>query len=224
MASDFRRQPFHILLLTVSLIGAAAQSANYVIDLVPRSEQTSAARSAVPGELLSNRPKENTYTTHESKRPIQAFELTLLDLDRTSYAMGEPVTFDLLLKHRGPVPIAFPASDEGERFGATMKNARIASISLTLNDPVLSEQFIGLTLLYGADDVPGSLILLKPGETIQIRARSVWSHSKEPPKRLEPDWVRETEVGAQVIFDFIPDIEQIVRSTNRVAVYLRATR
>jgi hypothetical protein len=99
-----------------------------------------------------------------------------------------------------------------------MKDARMASISLTLKDPVLGEQFIGLTLLYGADDVPGSLIVLKPGETVQIRARSVWLHSSGPRKRLEPGWVRETEVGAQVLFDFVPDIEPIVRSTNRVAV------
>ena len=79
------------------------------------------------------------------------FELTLLSLDRNGYTIGDDVVFEVLLKHVGLTPVAFPWSRDMAAVSDAPR-AQISHVLLTFTDPILGRQLVGFdNTLYGAD-------------------------------------------------------------------------
>jgi hypothetical protein len=152
--------------------------------------------------------------------PVQRLSLQVLGLDRSSYDIGDPVVYRLLVSNISQKPFAFPASVAGDRFSRDEPNPTGGFLCLELKDPMLGYQIVGTYPLYGAPRVPGSLVLLQPGETLEIRGAGTWFLMSGFPQRPPATWSRPLQVYGSI--HLFSDDEAIpsLRSNNAVAIQL----
>jgi hypothetical protein len=152
--------------------------------------------------------------------PTFPFDVTLLPPDRMSYAMREPMTFELLLKNTSREPVDVPWSTDGSLFDPKMPGARRLSILLTFKHEVTGVQDFAFQTTFGADPVPGSLRTVHPNETVLIRAGSpvellrTWSGPLE--------WSYNVKIKARVMFSVPSRYYLPGMSGNDIGVELRS--
>lgn len=135
------------------------------LEQVPASERLEVPYSVAPdhGELVS--------------LPLRA---TLVAFDAATYRFGDSFVYDLLLENIGAVPFDFPQSLQQSSFRRGMAAARAAKLTLYFVDTAGSHIFIGSPDVFGASDVPGSLLRLEPGQSVVVRLRAQWGANYFP--------------------------------------------
>jgi hypothetical protein len=102
-------------------------------------------------------------------------DVTLMNLDKTSYKIGEEVTYEVKIQNTGKLPLEIPwtahlgdlePADPSEPY--TYLNA---TISLDFVEPDSNRSFSIYANSYGAANVAGSSRKLLPGESAFVRAR-----------------------------------------------------
>jgi hypothetical protein len=102
-------------------------------------------------------------------------DITLMYLDKTSYSLGEEVTYEVKIQNTGKEPIEIPwtahlgdlePTDPSEPY--TYLDATVA---LDFATPDSSHSFSIYAFSYGAENVAGTTRKLLPGESAFVRAR-----------------------------------------------------
>jgi hypothetical protein len=192
----------------------------------PHNEETSGVGSGVG------------YASNE-KRPRCPVKITLAQLDRASYRIGDRLVYEAVVENVSEEKILLPASVEGseEEFAA---NARYlanysaysrAYLSLAVKTE-LSEypQIFVIERLYGVETAPESYRILLPGQKLRIRGQgSVSFGSGVFFEKLAPELPRKYEVQVAIEFyhfrdrvpAFIRQFDKPAVSTNSVTIELR---
>jgi hypothetical protein len=145
------------------------------------------------------------------------FELTLVELDRTAYSIGDPVVFKIVMKHVGTEPFAFPWSMDAMQFSRDAPVTRRATFMLRLKDEMLGSQVVGDgNTTFGAESVPGSLMMLAPGDSVTIRAHGLWYLEQGFPVSPPDGWVRTFAVRVHLQVAGVQGVIPIVESSNEI--------
>ena len=185
-------------------------------------------------DLLVSPASPHSITTEEGLRwlpptppadsgpvPTFPFEVKLLPPDRMAYALGELMTFGLLLKNISSAPIEFPWSTDGSLFKPSMAGARQMQFLLTFTHPVLSQQFFFPPGVFGSDEVPGSLRTIQPNETLLIRvAAPVELHRAVSGMPLD-DWASNVSIKVSVMLNVPSRYYPPGTSHNQVPIELQ---
>jgi hypothetical protein len=117
--------------------------------------------------------------------------VSLVSLDRDSYAFGDEFTFVVKLEASRATTVPVRASlGEVEPVDASMSYEwRPLGISLELRSLNYRTTGVSLLRLYGSKDTSGSEIELKPGEWIELRgkAKMEWSNLPRQPQEFMAD-------------------------------------
>ena len=101
-----------------------------------------------------------------------ALRTTLIWLDRSEYAVGDHEEFEVRIQNVGSVQIEFPFSphladlqpaDASQKFGYSS-----AKVELWIGGTNWDANTGGTVTLYGADQHPGTILTMRPGEWIRI--------------------------------------------------------
>jgi uncharacterized repeat protein (TIGR01451 family) len=114
-------------------------------------------------------------------------KVTLLSLDKTIYQIGEELTFEVKVQNTGTAPLVIPwtphfADLEPNDLRAPYKY--LAGVVVVQFKDSKQHWFALSEALYGATDVPGTLLELRPGQWFTVRGR-------ERIQILVPDWGRD---------------------------------
>ena len=127
--------------------------------------------------------------------------------------------FELRMKNVSGHAIAFPWSTDTASVRPFMRGARVLTISLELGHPAMNRETIGIQSVYGAEDVPGSLRMINPGEMIEIRGSALVRGFGDLP--TEP-WARNVKVTAGLSLAGRDQHFELGRSQNMIVVQLRS--
>jgi hypothetical protein len=162
---------------------------------------------------------ESLTTDEASTKPLR-LAAQLLELEREAFSIGESSVYEIVLQNISTSPIKFPSLVGSGHVDRDMAGATVATISLRFEDEVLGRQIIGYRALYGADDVPGSLLIIRPGERLRLRARAQWLLTSAMRKPLQGRWERDLDVRALVQLKAGREQVQMISANGR-AVQLR---
>jgi hypothetical protein len=150
------------------------------------------------------------------------FQLTLVDLDRTSYLIGDSLTFEVLVKHVGQKPFSLPWGREKSAFSSAKGPGQRAAFLLTFTDSQLGRQYIGHeNSTYGFQSVPGSFLVVRPGDTVRVRAKGRWYLMAGFPKPPPDGWSKDISVRAELQLHGLSGVLPLVDSTNTLEIRLQ---
>ena len=108
-----------------------------------------------------------------------------------------------------------------ERRTGLLSERRHQTISLGFEDEVFGMQLVALQILYGADPVPNSTELLRPGDTLRIRASGAWWLGRAFKSAVPSRVVRDLQVKAHLGICYLPDDHPVQISANVVPIQLQ---
>jgi len=107
--------------------------------------------------------------------PSLETSITLVYLDKTSYSIGEEVTYEVKIENTGKEPIEIPWTPHlGDLEPADSSQSYTyldAAISLDFTEPNSNRRFSIYSFSYGSSDLAGTTRKLLPGQWIFVRAR-----------------------------------------------------
>jgi hypothetical protein len=143
-------------------------------------------------DLTDLHPRERIRTPHTLSgqygggagfEPTLETNITLVFLGKTSYSIGEEVTYEVKIKNTGKEPIEIPwTSHRGDLKPAESSQPYTylhAAISLNFAEPDSNRSFSIYANSYGSSDVAGTTRKLLPGQWILVRARPKLESYKE---------------------------------------------
>ena len=155
-----------------------------------------------------------------STRTEFPFQATLSATDRSEYALRDTIIFTVLLKNTSVQAVQFPWLPQARSVNPRMRGSRAFMVHLHFTDPILGQQDFGFRQLYGSEEVPGSLRLIQPGETLEVRSAAhavlsrAWEGTGDTPT------VRDVHLKANLVLavkgQFVPPT-----TTNEINVRLR---
>jgi hypothetical protein len=119
-------------------------------------------------------------------------------LDRADYRLGESFFFDVMVENTGSDALEFPSLLDPASVDRDMAGATMASITLSFKDEILGLQAVSPQVLYGARDVPGSLITVPPHGVVRIRALGQWFLIGATGPSRPDQWPRSLQIQALV--------------------------
>jgi hypothetical protein len=198
--------------------GPSSVPKTHVVDFVnaPRDPDTPDARTR---QREAGVPGPGMYFQADSERlPL---ELTLLELDRPGYTVGDRVVYEVALKHVGTKPLPFPVSQTTTPFSRAHPVTRRVSILLHFKDAVLGDQLIGHeSTSYSADSLRHTFVMLNRGDTVRIRGVGDWFLMENQKTPLPASWLRNVSVRALLQY-YGGDLNPIDES-NEVQIQLRS--
>ena len=180
--------PVHYLTLVLTFVASAystccAQEVAY-LDLTtveahdnlrrPRGNSETPKRYSSIGSTNScPDPTDNTGVLYTS----------LLSLDRTNYQVGDRPTFEVTIQNNGSEPIRIPFSPSLGGLQPENPAEKFAYFKLQITlwiagDHRWSTNMGGSEFLYGADNHANTMLTLKPGEWVRVRARGYLGPSR----------------------------------------------
>jgi len=155
-----------VLFICPCTVSSTSQEAGYK-DLVDIELRTAEARVGLGGGGCGG-------ASHEPP-PTTSLDITLLSLDKSRYVMGDDLEFVVKISNVGNEPVLLPwdphEADFEEKAGGDGYRYVSISLLLELSDGRAKELMTGWGLL-GSPDVAGSLRELRPGNWVQVRAKS----------------------------------------------------
>jgi hypothetical protein len=142
-------------------------------------------------------------------------------MDRSQYQIGDPFVYELLVTNKGHAAVAFPTSTRDGDFKPTPPHVVGALVGLMFDDSVFGQQVLGTHALYGAPSVPNTIVVLAPGETLEIRATGTWYLQSQFRQSPSPEWSRKLEVRGTVYLFSNEDPPPPLNSENTMSVVLR---
>ena len=180
--------------LAIQAAQVGSSKPTYAIDLTAPAP----APTVVPeNERLGMAFGRHGFVSHQPL-PVQRLSLQVLGLDRSSYDIGDPFVYRLLVSNISQEPFAFPASVAGDRFSRDEPDPTGGFLSLELKDPIIGHQIVGNYALYGAPRVPGSLVVLQPGDTLEISGAGTWFLVGGFPQPPPASWSRRLQVYGSI--------------------------
>jgi hypothetical protein len=117
-----------------------------------------------------------TGSSSHAPNPPKPLKVTLADTDRLAYMVGDSIIFNVVLENTGAVPIVLGISRDPEVAPKTMRPCRfvppgvyfhVALFAMTRKGPgALIASGYGF---YGSLDVPGTTVVLQPGERARVQ-------------------------------------------------------
>jgi hypothetical protein len=113
-----------------------------------------------------------TYGCGNSINSEGELRTTLVSLDRTHYRIGDQPKFEVTIENAGSTPLKIPFSphlgdlqpaDLGKKFGYLK-----LAVVLWIGGTKWSANTGGTVFLYGAEDHPGTVLTLQPGEWVRV--------------------------------------------------------
>jgi hypothetical protein len=145
-------------------------------------------------QLTPQVPAVGSSRSDETKR----IRVLAPQLDRADYRLGESFFFDVLVENTGSEAIEFPTLLDPASVDRQMAGATVAAITLSFKDEILGLQAVSPQLLYGAREVPGSLIALPPHGVVRIRAQGQWLLIGATSPSRPDQWPRSLQIQALV--------------------------
>ena len=105
-----------------------------------------------------------------------------------------------------------------------MSGATLASVSLTFDDAVFGTHLVALQLLYEATALSNSMELLRPGDSLRIRASGKWRFNSDLKPEVPTRAVREVAVRGQLWLTYLPDDLPVQKSSNFLPIQLQRNR
>ena len=100
--------------------------------------------------------------------------ISLTSLDRTQYALGEDVRFEVKIQNVGKDPVVLPWAENVADFEpqdpAVQYSYREGTVSLRIGS--VEENFLIFSSFYGSTERPESLKVLRRGEWVTVRGRT----------------------------------------------------
>jgi hypothetical protein len=158
--------------------------------------------------------------------------ITLVNLDKGWYLMGEEVTFEVKIQNSGKETIEIPWTPhlgDLERADATEAYSYVAgTVALNFTDPVSQHSFGIYGNFYGSPALPGSIRELLPGQWALIRVRKKievfeewwWNRLKEYKESL-PLNVKATASLMLNTVTYFPSQENSSATDNSMCIPLR---
>lgn len=209
------------ILMTGGLVFGQTSSAakTYVLDFVtaPRESDTPADRSrqreaGVGGLGIF-------FNSGSERLPL---EMTLVELDRPGYTVGDRVVYEVALKHVGTKALPFPVAQTTTPFNRTHPLTRQVMILLHIKDNVLGDHLFGHeSTAYSSDSLPETFVMLKPGDTVRVRGVGDWFVT-ERQKPLPTTWLRNVTVRAQL--QYYGGDRNPIDESNGVQIQLQSRR
>ena len=135
-------------------------------------------------DLTDLHPRERIRTPHAGSfgcgggagfEPTLETDITLVYLDKTSYSIGEEVTYEVKIKNTGKEPLEIPwtphLGDLEPSESSQPYTYLHAAISLNFTEPDSNRSFSIHAHSYGSSDVAGTTRKLPPDQWIFVRAR-----------------------------------------------------
>jgi len=189
-----------------------------VLDFIAERSVSDGTRSSGGGTKARQPVRVSPANTSSEKADRIPFDVTLVTLDRAAYNVGDAVVYELLLRHIGSTPFRLPWSRDPEAVRGAPR-IQSASFLLRFTDKALGSQLVGSeNILYGAPSVPDTILTIRPGETVRVRAASQWWFTKSLPEPPAAGWVRPVSVRAQVQINGINDLIPLIDSRNDVQI------
>jgi hypothetical protein len=107
--------------------------------------------------------------------------MTVISINRNQYELGEQITYEVLIRNDGQLPVTFPWSPDValfNRLNRAIAGMRNGSLFLQAEDAeghTLAN--LESQVLVGAPDEPNTLEVLAPGDTARIRLPGAWRTS-----------------------------------------------
>jgi hypothetical protein len=112
----------------------------------------------------------------DSRRKTNALKITLIDIDKESYFLGDQAIFNIKLENIGQTAIILPWSANYDRVKPDDEKRPPGYLSAIINLAVEGNSqgtlFFGGESVYGSDLLPGSLKRLEPGGSARIKVRT----------------------------------------------------
>lgn len=200
-------------------VDQASSGQTYTLDLVSEPLRRTDSDAIASKNLPSVTASPSGITTHTPQARIP-FEITF-SLDRSGYVIGDDVVYEMLLKHTGSVPFHLPWARDPETVRGAAR-IETAVFMLYFKDEAFGRQIVGAeNTLFGSRSIPASMLELKPGDTLRVRAASRWYlMSGNFPKPPGDGWLRDLSVRAQLGIAGVNDLDALLDSGNAVLVQL----
>jgi hypothetical protein len=210
-----------LLVATLELAGSSStlsqtsSGQSYNLDFISEPSPSNTTDPSKPHVRAS--PSGVTTHTEQARIPLEI----RVSLDRSSYVIGDRVVYELFLKHTGSAPFKLPWSRDPEVVRGASR-IETAAFILEFKDEAFGHQLLGgWELLYGSKTVPGSMLELKPGDTIHVRAEGLWYlMSGNYPAPPADGWVRNLSVYGQLQIAGVNNLDALLNSDNAVSVQL----
>ena len=185
----FTRINFVVFIAVLLGLSVSAQEREHFLDLAGTPGVDGMLTPAEAGQVpLDQRlgPGVTLVTSHGVRRESPfPFRVTLLRFDTGSYSARDPFLYEVRLQNSGDRPISFPWSVDQSLFSKTARESLVVYLGLADIDDKKASGDIGLVVLYGSADVPGSTEIIQPREVIRIRIRSQWMVFSGGTKRMQ---------------------------------------
>lgn len=154
--------------------------------------------------------------------------VTLAGTDRLAYTVGDSMSFSVVLENTGPVPLVLGISRDPEVAPKTMRpcqvvppgvHFRVALVAMSKKAPgTIITSGVGF---YGSLDVPGTTVVLEPGERARVQLPSEIRQGldMDPALTLNPQPVR---IKAFVMIERNAMMTEY--SENTLEIYLTSLR
>jgi hypothetical protein len=142
-----------------------------------------------------------SVTTHEPPRaPLASIGADAPIFDRAAYQIGDSFVYEVTFVNSGSAPVTFPTLLQADRVDRDIAGASVAVLALRFEDEALGPQKVGYSVLYGAEPVEGSLLIVEPGERLRVRAQGKWFLGNGVMPSMQEHWQRDVQVRAQLQF------------------------
>ena len=204
---------------SIFMTAATFSSAQHTLDLTTIPEPSSSEDSVTFDWI---------HLSHGN--PTIPVEVTLVDIDRRTYALGSPVVFTVRVKNVGAVPLVLPWVPWKINHAALAQSATRDQLLLaghlsliTLDGDGHLLWILGVGELEGTRAVPESVQLLAPGETADIRVPdSLQLGSSELRQKILGSRTRAT-IAVRAAFDMTVErrlLSERVVSSNSIDIVL----
>ena len=204
-------------------ISGAEQPTTYFVDLTAPTGVTNdgSAKQVPESERLR---MDATVTSHQALSPYPELTVTLGSFDANSYFDDTPFVVEMTIGNSGDGPLVFPIAVDNAQVSRNDAGAVAAHLRLEFDDAALGgRNFAFLADLYGAAARNGTVVVLKPKESLKIRAESHWwTRARRSPESRRAGTESVVRVTAAVELRPVGRLYAPVRSGNEIPIILRA--
>ena len=156
------------------LLLASLQSPVQLLDLINKPRSTDEEYLAVPASDRADQLPTIGVTADSAQIPPTPFELSGLQFNQVSYTVGDEFIVEVSLRYLGTEQIFFPISTEAHLFRKSMPNLRVITLGVAFKHEGVGRRVQVAETLFGADEIPGSLIQIEPNGIVRIRTSGKW--------------------------------------------------
>jgi hypothetical protein len=161
-----------LVLASAVAIGATqSQGREHVLDFLGTTPMEKVDRDLGGRRLSMQQP---TAVAPHGNRQDPGIAVLRPELDRGAYTWGDPFVVEWTIENRGTQPLKFPTRMDQGQVSTAMPGAVLVVVALNFQNEGLTNEIVGVLPLVGADSLPGSLLVVQPGERIRIRAPGKW--------------------------------------------------